>query len=227
VQEEQVKRRTSKSMHESSRLSPAGIEGRAAREVPAPKGRPTKRRAAPAVAPATGTAERPRPRATAPAREAVELTTRDSILDELDQLHADVRRRAYELFRTHEQLWIGALEDWLRAERELVWRPAVELRQRENEFELVAAVAGVEPKDLDIQVTSRDILIKAKGEHQHRPETSAVHLCEFNRGKLFRSIHLPDRIDPDSVKAEYRHGLLRLTARIAKAEPTRIDVQAA
>lgn len=154
-------------------------------------------------------------------------TARDSILDELNQLHADISLRAYELFRAHDRHWIGALEDWLRAERELVWRPAVELRQRADDFELVAAVAGVEPGDLDIQVTSRDILIQARGEHQHRPETSAVHLCEFNRGKLFRSIHLPDRIDPNSVTAECHNGLLRLTARVAKTAHPKIDVKAA
>ena len=161
------------------------------------------------------------------ARQHVEVITTDAIAAELKHLHAEISQRAYELFRTHERLWIGALDDWLRAERELVWRPAVELRQRDTEFELVAALAGVEPTDLDIQVTSRDILIKAKGEHQHRPDTSAMHLCEFTRGKLFRSIHLPDAIDPHGVTVEYRNGLLRLTARIAKAEPPRIHVQAA
>jgi HSP20 family protein len=218
-----VKRRTGKFLHESPRLSPAGIEGPSARRMPAPRRRPTRRRAAP---PAVAATDRARSRATL-AGQAVELTTRESIFDELNQLHADISRRAYEIFRSHDRLWIGALDDWLRAEQELVWRPAVELRQRDNEFEFVAAVAGVEPGDLDVQVTSRDILIKVKGEHQHQPKTCAVHLCEFTRGKLFRSIHLPDTIAPDSVKAECRNGLLRLTARIAKAVPTKIDVKAA
>jgi HSP20 family molecular chaperone IbpA len=63
----------------------------------------------------------------------------------------------------------------------------------------VAAVAGVEPKDLDVQVTPEDV----------------------------RSVHLPDKIDPDSAKAEYRNGMLRLTAAVAKAAPKKVDVHAA
>jgi HSP20 family molecular chaperone IbpA len=54
-----------------------------------------------------------------------------------------------------------------------------------------------------------------------------VHLCEFSRGKMFRSVHLPDKIDPETAKAEYRNGLLRLTASIAKPMTTKIPVQAA
>jgi HSP20 family protein len=156
----------------------------------------------------------------------IELKKTDSILDQLDRLQEDIRQRAYELFRSHDGLLIGPLEDWLHAERELVWRPAVELRQKDGELRLEAALAGVAAKDLDVQVTPEDILITASAEHRH-DDDSTIHLCEFKRGRLFRSIHLPEPIDPDSVKAEYRDGLLRLTGKVATVARKKIDVQAA
>jgi HSP20 family protein len=119
------------------------------------------------------------------------------------------------------------LADWFRAERELVWSPAIELRQQDGSFELEASIAGVEPKDLDVQVTPEDVLIKGNVQHRHETKTGTVHVCEFQSGQLFRSIHLPEPIDPDSVKAEYKNGLLRLTARIAKTVPTKVDIKAA
>ncbi|HUL72390.1 MAG TPA: Hsp20/alpha crystallin family protein [Vicinamibacterales bacterium] len=161
------------------------------------------------------------------ARESVELRKRDSVLEQLDELQQDIRRRAYELFKAHEGQLIGPLEDWLSAERELVWRPPVELRQKDGEFRLEAALAGVALKDLDIQVTPEDILISCNTQHEHGPEAGTIHVCEFKRGRLFRSIHLPEPIDPESIKAEYRDGLLRLTAQAAGAKPKKVDVQAA
>ncbi len=161
------------------------------------------------------------------AKEHVALRKTDSVLDELERLHEDISQRAYDLFREHEGLFTGPVNDWLRAERELVWRPAVELRQKDGEIELLAAVAGVEPKDLDVRVTPHDILITAATEHRHESIEGTVHLCEFEGGRLFRSIHLPDAIDADSVKAECRNGLLRLTAAISKASPKNVNVQAA
>ena len=110
----------------------------------------------------------------------------------------------------------------------LVWKPAVQLCQKDNQFEVLAAVPGVEAKDLDVQVTPDAVLIKVEIDHQHTAEKGTVRLCEFKQGKLFRSVHFPAKIDPASVKAEYRNGMLRLTAAIAKAAVAhKVDIQAA
>jgi HSP20 family protein len=101
----------------------------------------------------------------------------------------------------------------------LLWQPAVEVCQKNDRFEVRAAIAGVDPKDLAITVTSEDLLITGNGGHEHRAEQGTVHLCEFNRGRLFRSIHFPQPIDSKKAVAEYQNGLLMVTAPIA--EPVR------
>jgi len=146
----------------------------------------------------------------------VALKKAESIFAELDQLHTAISRRAYDLFQNRGTLWAGALADWLSAERQLVWKPAIELRQKNNQFEVRAATPGVDAKDLDVQITPEDVLIKADIQHKHTPEQGAVEVCEFTEGQLFRSIHFPQKVDPDSARAEYRNGMLRITASIAK-----------
>ncbi len=159
------------------------------------------------------------------AKHEMELRKTDTIWNDLDRLHRQISQRAYDLFRDRGPLWGGALGDWLSAERELVWKPAVELRQKDGQFELLAATPGVEPKDLNVQITAEAVLIQADVNHDHGD--NAVAVCEFVAGKLFRSIHFPERIDPESVKAEYRNGMLRLTAAISKQVPRTVDVKAA
>jgi HSP20 family molecular chaperone IbpA len=45
---------------------------------------------------------------------------------------------------------------------------------------------------------------------------------------MFRSIHLPKKIDADKVKAEFKNGLLRMTAKIAQeAKAKKIKPEAA
>ena len=51
--------------------------------------------------------------------------------------------------------------------------------------------------------------------------------CEFKPGKLWRSIRFPKTIDPATAKAEYRNGLLKLTAAIAGRERKKVPVTAA
>ena len=161
------------------------------------------------------------------ARGNIEVKRVDTIFNELDRLHQAIRDRAYDTFRNGGTLWGSALRDWLTAERELVSKPPIELRQRNNQFEVLAALPGLEAKDLDVQITPHDVLIKADTSHEHAPE-GTVHVCEFGPGKIFRSVHFPERVDPDSAKAEYKNGMLHMTAAIAKAAAAKqVDIKTA
>jgi HSP20 family protein len=161
------------------------------------------------------------------AKNDVALRKAETIFNELDQLHTAISRLAYDLFRNRGSLWGGPLADWFNAEHQLVWKPAIELRQKDSQFEVLAATPGVEAKDLDIQITPEDMLIKAEIHHQHKPEEGAVQVCEFTEGQLFRSVHFPEKVDPDSATAEYRNGMLRITASIAKPAAKKVEIAAA
>ncbi|PWT84442.1 MAG: hypothetical protein C5B57_04860 [Blastocatellia bacterium] len=156
----------------------------------------------------------------------VALKRTDTIVNELERLHEEISRRAYELFENNGTS-SDPIGDWLNAERELIWSPAIEVRQKDSQFEVLAATPGVEAKDLDVQITPNDLLIKADVKHSHATDGGTVCTSDFTGGKLFRSVHFPEAVDPNSVKVEYRNGLLHLTAAIAKVRPTKVDIKAA
>lgn len=151
----------------------------------------------------------------------------ERLVDEMERLQKQITERAYEMFRTRGAQLGAALEDWLAAEKQTIWKPAIEVCQKDNALMIEAAVAGVEPGDLDIQVTPDTVLIKADTTHAHAEKKGTVHVCEFESGPLFRLIQLPAPIDPDGVKAEYRNGLLRITAAITAKRAKTVEVKAA
>ena len=151
----------------------------------------------------------------------------ESIFDEINKLHDRIMKRAYELFDGNGHAFGKDVDDWLQAERELVWKPAIELEEKDNQIRLQIATPGIDPKDLDIEVTPEDILVKAETRHEHKEEKGQVHVCEFTSGSLFRSVQLPKKIDPEKVKAEFKNGMLVLTAEIAKeAQVRKVEVKA-
>lgn len=159
---------------------------------------------------------------------ALKIRRAETFLHEIEQVQKRVTNRAYEIFHDRGAAWGAALNDWLAAERQAVWKPPIEVCQKDNLFVVEAALAGLEPRQLDIQVTHDTLLIKADIAHAHPETKGIVHVCEFQPGQLFRAIKLPAPIDPDSVKAEYRDGLLRVTATIAAEQRgKKVDVQAA
>ena len=138
-----------------------------------------------------------------------------SILDEWKRMQNRVMRRAYDIFENNGQPFGRDLDHWLQAEQELLWKPPIEIHETDGKLVMEAAVSGLDPKDMTIEVTPDDIVLKAEIHHQHDEKKGTVHMCEFESGSMFRSIHLPRRINPDKVRAELKNGLLRVTAAAA------------
>ncbi|HEY2152523.1 MAG TPA: Hsp20/alpha crystallin family protein [Vicinamibacterales bacterium] len=157
----------------------------------------------------------------------VALTQKQSIVDQLEALHQRIAHRAYELFRGRDS-WGDAFGDWCRAEMELVSKPAVELREQDGAFIVAAALPGVDAKDITVDITAQDVVIKAATEHKHTEDKGQVHRCEFTTGEFFRSVAFPKPVDTAKAKADYRNGMLSITVPIAAAATAkRVDVKAA
>ena len=94
------------------------------------------------------------------------------------------------------------LADWLTADRDLVWRPAIELTKENNEFAARALVPGVEAKDIAVTVAPEVLMIKG---------------ATPNHRKILRSIRFPRPVNPGEVHAEMKDGILCVHAEMAGA----------
>jgi HSP20 family protein len=158
----------------------------------------------------------------------VQKKENESVWDELQKMEDRIMKRAYDIFCGKGSIFGGDLDDWLAAERELIWKPAIELTEKENQLEIRVAVTGIDPKDLNVEVTSDDLLVKGETKTEKKEDKGEVHTSEFQSGSLFRSIHFPKKVDPNKVKAEIKNGLLTVVAPIAEETRSRkINIQAA
>lgn len=136
----------------------------------------------------------------------------ESIANDVAAMQNRIASRAEGL---HEARAAGQpLDDWLEAERETIWRPPMDVRQSDSAYIVEAAVAGLEPRQIDVRVAPSDVLITADVHHHHQHTGDAL-LCEFSSGPLFRSYHFAHPIDVARTRAEYKNGLLRITAPLA------------
>jgi HSP20 family molecular chaperone IbpA len=122
----------------------------------------------------------------------VRCRTVDSVLAEVEGVQGHIAQRAQEIFRTRGGALGHAVEDWMKAERETIWRPALEVRRTKDAFVVEAAVAGIDPKQIDVQVTPTELVLGAPVHHSDREQAGEVLLCEFANGPLFRSYKFPE-----------------------------------
>jgi HSP20 family protein len=144
-----------------------------------------------------------------------------SIFDEIERANEQIMRRAYEIFTGNGNMLGRDLDNWLVAERELFWNPAIDLSEKDDRYFVNIALPGMDPKDLEIRVTSEHLLVKGETQHKHETGKEKVHTCEFHSGSVFRTVRFPRKINPDDVKAEFKNGILRVTAPVAQEKRAR------
>ncbi|MEG4575385.1 Hsp20/alpha crystallin family protein [Microcoleus sp. N3A4] len=94
---------------------------------------------------------------------------------------------------------------------EAAWMPALELVDAGDNFVLKAQLPGIDPKDVDVQVTREAISISGERHCENTDEKPGYVRSEFRRGKFHRVLPLPAPIQNDSVQAECFDGILTLT----------------
>ena len=122
--------------------------------------------------------------------------------------------------------WPAAAQDERGYENE--FSPAVEsFIDRDNKrFHCQVVLPGVDPKDVDIQVQGNRLTIT--GERTNTRETRDADFLqrEISYGSLTRSLVLPEGVDKDKISAEYRNGMLEITAPIAAASlPKKVEIK--
>ncbi|MEK9168399.1 MAG: Hsp20/alpha crystallin family protein [Patescibacteria group bacterium] len=103
---------------------------------------------------------------------------------------------------------------------------AVDVYQTPSAFTIESTIAGVNPEDIDISLTSDSITIKGKREKEERIKTENYIHQECYWGRFTRSIILPQEIDPDRTQASIKNGVLKITLpKINKTKSKKIKVR--
>jgi len=108
------------------------------------------------------------------------------------------------------------------------WTPAVDIHEEPRQFVVRADLPGVTPKD--IEITAEKGVLALRGSRQFEQKNDDGHYSRIERvsGKFVRTFTLPENVATDQINAKFKDGVLELTIpKIAKAEPRRIEVQAA
>lgn len=105
--------------------------------------------------------------------------------------------------------------------------PMVDMYQTENEVVVKATLPGLEPEDLDIQITGDLLTLRGEVRQTNVEEDVKYHLREHRYESFSRSLTLPAPVVADKSNAEMKNGVLILTLpKAEEAKPKVITVKA-
>lgn len=91
------------------------------------------------------------------------------------------------------------------------WLPAVDLRESEEQYTLVADLPGLKKEDIEISLTDDVVTIKGERKQEQEQNASGWHVFERNCGAFQRSFRLPRGVDGGNVNAKFENGVLTVT----------------
>jgi HSP20 family molecular chaperone IbpA len=139
-----------------------------------------------------------------------------SIFQEMNAVADRIRQRAFEIFEGHNSGEGSATEDWLNAERDLLYGCESDLVEKDGKYELQMNAPGFDPGEIKVTALPDALIVQGNSRHTHNRNDGDVHFCEFAQKTLFRRVDLPKTIDVDKVTADLDKGVLHLT--VAKAK---------
>src|ERR1700737_4083756 len=103
------------------------------------------------------------------------------------------------------------------------WAPAVDIYETETELVVKADLPDLEEKDIDVRVENNTLTIR--GERKFEKEVNEDNYLRVERayGSFTRTFSLPNTVSSESIRAEYRNGVLTLhMAKLEESKPKQI-----
>jgi HSP20 family protein len=108
------------------------------------------------------------------------------------------------------------------------WAPAVDVAETPQEYLIKVELPEVGKEDVKVSVENGVLCIEGERKREKEEKDKKYHRVERSYGCFFRSFSLPDDVDDQKLRADFKEGILSVhLPKSEKAKPRAIEVKAA
>lgn len=135
----------------------------------------------------------------------------ERLLGKLEHITRDIAARAYDFFVERGSQLGNHLEDWLRAESELLRTAPAKILEAGDRVTAEIAAPGFKPEEIAVSIKDNFLIVSGETETDEKAEDETMFYNEWTSSRFFRKLRLPAEVEPESVDATLKDGVLRLT----------------
>lgn len=100
--------------------------------------------------------------------------------------------------------------------------PSIDLSETKEQVKIKADLPGMSEKDIEVTLENNVLSIKGKRESEKETKEESYYSKERVCGTFLRQVTLPKKINPDSIKAKFKNGVLDITMDKAQEEKSKM-----
>ena len=106
------------------------------------------------------------------------------------------------------------------------WSPAVDIYETESDIVLKAELPEINQKDILINIENNVLTLKGERKLEKEAKEDNYHRMERSYGSFTRSFTLPNAVEQEKIKAQYKDGVLKITMpKKAEKKGKKIDIE--
>jgi HSP20 family protein len=106
------------------------------------------------------------------------------------------------------------------------WIPTVDIAEDDKEYLIKAEIPEVDKKDVKVTVQERVLTIQGERKQVKEENNQRFHRIERAYGTFVRSFTLPEDVEEDKVRAEFKDGMLLVRVpKTEKPQPKAVEVK--
>jgi HSP20 family protein len=133
----------------------------------------------------------------------------------------------FETFPTGLRLFQDTMNRMFAEPNHRPWVPPVDIQETDHELIVKADVPDVEMKDIDVRLENGTLTLRGHRKFENKSNEGGWHRVERSYGTFERLFAVPETVNPEAVKADYKNGVLTVTLpkkEVAKPRQIKVDV---
>lgn len=109
-----------------------------------------------------------------------------------------------------------------------IWAPEIETFRRNDQLVVRADLPGMTRENVNVELEDDTLLISGERRDEYKEERDDFYRSERSYGRFFRAVPLPEGVDPNSARAEFKDGVLEVTVplpRETERQSRRIEIK--